>query len=445
MHAGFRAAAIAVGLVAGAALTVTDANANPKYAGLVIDNNTGKILYQENANAPRYPASLTKMMTLYIVFEEIEAGRLRLDTPIRVSKHAASEPPSKLGFKPGQTITVRNAIRALVTKSANDVATAVGEHISGSESAFARRMTKRARDLGMPSTYFRNAHGLPDSQQKTTARDMARLGQALKEHYPAYFTYFSTRSFKYRGTVYSNHNRLLGRIKGVDGIKTGYIRASGFNLVTSVRRDGKDITAVVMGGRTGKSRNAHMTDLISRYLPKAKRGKRKDAQIAALPVASFPKPRPGAGTETAKPVTATGTVTPTARNRSGSAQIRSAARTPVPPASIPAGSADVDTRLTTQSISEAGSRGDVRQTPRSGWVVQVGALPSRSQADKRIAKARKSAASALKGRDGFVEEIRIKNRTHYRARFHGFSGKQQARQACATLKKSAIECFATQI
>ncbi len=256
------------------------AMANPKYSGIVVDAKTGKTLYASSADAYRYPASLTKIMTLYLVFEELEAGRLSLESRLTVSKYASGRPPSKLGLKPGSTIKVKDAILALVTKSANDVATVIAENIGGSEKKFAERMTRTARQLGMSKTTFRNPHGLPNSKQRTTARDMATLGRAIQERFPKYYGYFKTRVYTYKGRRYGNHNRLLGRVKGVDGIKTGYIRASGFNLVTSVRRDGRHIVAVVMGGRTGKSRNAQMTKLINRYLPKASRGP-KTAPVVA--------------------------------------------------------------------------------------------------------------------------------------------------------------------
>ncbi|CTQ54903.1 D-alanyl-D-alanine carboxypeptidase DacF precursor [Roseibium album] len=254
--------------------------ANSKYAGIVVDAKTGKTLYASSADAHRYPASLTKIMTLYVVFEELEAGRLSLSSRLKVSKYASGRPPSKLGLKPGTTIKVKDAILALVTKSANDVATVVAENIGGSEKKFAERMTRTARQLGMKKTTFRNPHGLPNSGQRTSARDMATLGRAIQERFPKYYGYFKTRAYKYKGRTYGNHNKLLGRVKGVDGIKTGYIRASGFNLVTSVNRNGRHIVAVVMGGRSGASRNAQMTKLINRYLPKASRG-RKTAPVIA--------------------------------------------------------------------------------------------------------------------------------------------------------------------
>ncbi|UOM36123.1 serine hydrolase [Acuticoccus sp. I52.16.1] len=250
----------------------TPAVANPKYAGLVVDAISGEDLYAQDADDARYPASLTKIMTLYLVFEELAAGRLTLDSKLTMSAYASARPPSKIGIKPGGTMALRDAIKALVTKSANDVATMVGENIEGSEPAFARRMTKTARRLGMSKTTYTNASGLPDPDNVTTARDQATLGLAIQRDFPQYYGVFQTRVFEYGSRRYGNHNRLLGRVEGVDGIKTGYIHASGFNLVTSVRRDGRQVVGVVMGGRTGASRNQHMTELINRYMPKAKRG-----------------------------------------------------------------------------------------------------------------------------------------------------------------------------
>ena len=219
-------------------------------AAIVIDANTGSTLHAAAADARRYPASLTKMMTIYLIFEHLKQGRLTLSTPIRFSQRAANQQPSKLGLKVGETITVKDAISALITKSANDVATAVAEHIAGSEIAFARLMTAKARALGMSRTVYQNASGLPDKSQVTTARDMARLGLALQDDFPKRYRMFAQRRFAYRGRRYKNHNRLLGRFPGTDGIKTGYTRASGFNITTSVRRDGKHLIGVVIGQRT---------------------------------------------------------------------------------------------------------------------------------------------------------------------------------------------------
>lgn len=272
-------AAVAAGL---GFATPQSASANSKYSGIVVDTKTGKTLYSYKADTPRYPASLTKIMTLYVLFEELEAGRFGLNSQLKITNTSAAKPPSKLGLKPGSTIRVKDAILALVTKSANDIAAAIAENVSGSEAAFARRMTATAHRIGMKNTTFRNASGLPDSGQITTARDMAILGRAIQERFPKYYGYFDTRVFTYKGRRYGNHNRLLGAVRGVDGIKTGYIRASGFNLVTSVKRDNREIVAVVMGGRTGASRNAQMKKLIGEYLPKASTGPdRSDVLVAS--------------------------------------------------------------------------------------------------------------------------------------------------------------------
>lgn len=238
-----------------------------KYAAIVVDASNGRTLYQAYSTAPRYPASLTKMMTLYLTFEALEQGRLSKSTLIPVSAHAASQPPSRLGFKRGEQIEVESAIRALATKSANDVAVAVGEYLGGSEDGFARQMTVKARQLGMTATVFRNASGLPDAGQHTTARDMAVLGMALRQRFPQHYYYFSATDFNFRGKRVRGHNDLLGRVTGVDGIKTGYIRASGFNIVTSVNADGRKLIIVVMGGDTARKRNDHVEELIVRYLP----------------------------------------------------------------------------------------------------------------------------------------------------------------------------------
>ncbi|WP_343057375.1 D-alanyl-D-alanine carboxypeptidase [Chthonobacter rhizosphaerae] len=289
------ASVLAAGLLA-AAPKISEAN--PKYAAIVVDTATGKVLYDAKADERRYPASLTKMMTLYVLFEDLERGRFKLNSAFRVSKNASQQAPSKLGLRAGDEIRVEDAIRALVTKSANDAAAVIGENVSGSVPAFADRMTRTARAIGMSSSRFRNASGLPDPGQYTTARDMMRLGVALQVRFPRYYEFFKTRSFAFRGRVYGNHNNLLGRVDGVDGIKTGYINASGFNLVSSVKRDGRKIVAVVMGGRTARSRDAHMVQLINTYLPQASRGRGYDddliAAVRSAPrvAASAPHPAP---------------------------------------------------------------------------------------------------------------------------------------------------------
>jgi D-alanyl-D-alanine carboxypeptidase len=235
----------------------------PPPASIVVDTNSGAVMQATNADSPRHPASLTKIMTLYLLFERLEAGKIKLTTDMPVSPHAAAQAPSKLGLKPGESIKVETAIRAIVTKSANDVAVIVAEALAGDENSFAQLMTAKARALGMKGTTYRNASGLPDDGQITTARDQAQLGRAIQERFPTYYRYFSTRTFEFRGKSVRNHNHLLGSVEGVDGIKTGYIHDSGFNIVTSVRRNNRHVIAVVFGGRTANARDARVLSLIN--------------------------------------------------------------------------------------------------------------------------------------------------------------------------------------
>ena len=240
-----------------------------RYAAIVVDANSGDVLHGAAADSRRHPASLAKIMTLYLLFERIEAGKLKLSSALEVSEEASEQDPSKLGLRAGQTINVEDAIKALVTKSANDVAVVIAEAIAGSEDDFAKLMTRKARALGMTRTVYKNASGLPDEDQVTTARDQALLAIAIQERFPRYYRYFSTPRFLYRGHWMRNHNRLLGNVEGLDGIKTGYTRASGFNLVTSVRRGKRQIIAVVFGGRSGAQRDARMRKLIEAHIDEA--------------------------------------------------------------------------------------------------------------------------------------------------------------------------------
>ncbi len=233
-----------------------------RYAAIVVEAGSGRVLFTRHADATRHPASLTKMMTAYMVFEAVRANRARWSTPVVMSAHAAARPPSKLGLPAGSRITLEQALLAIITRSANDAAAAIAETLGGTEDNFARLMTLRARQLGMRDTVFRNASGLPDAAQITTARDMATLGLRLLADFPAEYRYFATESFSLRGRVHRNHNRLLAGYDGADGIKTGYIRASGFNLVTSAMRDGRRLVGVVLGGASATERDQHMADLL---------------------------------------------------------------------------------------------------------------------------------------------------------------------------------------
>lgn len=295
-----------------------------RYAAYVVDDKTGRVLYAKNEDELRHPASLTKMMTLYLLFEDLDKRRVSMGTRFTVSAKAAAQAPSKLGLRPGQTIAVEDAIRAIVTKSANDVAVVIAENLGGSEEAFARRMTSTARRIGMKRSTFYNASGLPNASQYTTARDMVILGRALQERYPTYYKFFSTRSFAWGSQVIGNHNHLLRRLDGVDGIKTGYTEASGFNLVSSMWRDNRHLVAAVMGGSSARERDDHMVTLLTRSVGAASSGAKVssvfrengrsadagDATDASVDVASadddqpLPPPSPVAAAATPAPVPA---------------------------------------------------------------------------------------------------------------------------------------------
>jgi D-alanyl-D-alanine carboxypeptidase len=278
-----------------------------KYAGIVVDAKSGKVLYEEAADSRRYPASVAKVMTLYVLFQELSAGNLKLSTKMTVSKHAAAAVPTKLGLRAGATITVEDAIKSLVTLSANDIARVIAEHISGTESRFAERMTTTARAMGMRNTTYRNASGLPDGGQVTTVRDQAILGIAIYQHFPNYYEFFQTRSFSYGKRTYGNHNRVLGYMGAVDGIKTGYINAAGSNLLTAARKNGRHIVIVAFGFNSGGARDEKVRQLVASYLPKGRSGnyvaqvpipgRQGNMQVAVAqptkPVFVMPMPLPG--------------------------------------------------------------------------------------------------------------------------------------------------------
>ncbi|MGA7995869.1 MAG: serine hydrolase [Bradyrhizobium sp.] len=242
---------------------------SPAFSSIIVDGNSGSTLSANNPDASRHPASLTKIMTLYLLFERLDTGKMKLDTEMAVSEHASEQAPTKLGLRPGQTIRVEDAIKGLVTRSANDAAVVIAEAVGGDEDDFAKMMTRKARALGMSRTTYRNASGLPNDEQVTTARDQATLGRAIQDRFPRYYRYFSTEAFNYHGQTIRNHNHLIGSVEGVDGIKTGYTRASGFNLVTSMHRGNRFLVGVVMGGRSGSSRDATMRNLLAENLEKA--------------------------------------------------------------------------------------------------------------------------------------------------------------------------------
>lgn len=472
-----------VGLVFVVALFVLlgghSANANPKYAGIVVDAKTGKVLYSDDPDSLRYPASLTKMMTLYLTFEALEAGRITLDTAIPVSAHAAAEPPSKLGVRAGGSVTVEQAILALVTRSANDISTALGEYLGGNEARFALMMTNKARALGMTRTTYRNANGLPNTAQMTTARDQARLGIALRQHFPQYFSYFSTRSFKFGKQVIGNHNRLVGSVAGVDGIKTGYTRAAGFNLVTSAQLNGRSIVAVVLGGTSTAARDGQMRKLVATYLPQASQGGASNliAQVrtpappvaASVPTPIAPQPSPVvAATQEVAVNLPVGAPRPSARyadekmpgasayasepKAKGAAAAVTAALdtpaasipTPAPEYTASARSKDPTDSLTTASTRPSAEMARAIATPPSGWVIQIGVSPSKDSAMEMLETAQAKVGGALRSAKPFAMAVDANGGQVYRARFGGFDDQKAAVNACNSLKKKGVACWAAQ-
>lgn len=280
---GFRVVAIVMATVLLTVLMAFPADARPKTAALVMDAHTGQILYSRSADELRYPASLTKVMTLYLLFEKLEKREITLKSRITMTQRGANQPPSKLGLRPGQTISVEEAILSLVTRSANDVASATGAFIAGTEANFAKVMTKKARELGMTRTTYKNASGLPDGAQLTTARDQATLALRMHKDFPQYYHYFSTENFTWGRSKIRNHNRLLGEYRGTTGLKTGYTNASGFNLTATVERDDKFLIGVVMGGEKAQARDKHMVEILDRAMPQAIAMKTSRTQIAAAP------------------------------------------------------------------------------------------------------------------------------------------------------------------
>lgn len=371
-----------------------------QYASVVMDAETGTIIDSTNADVLTYPASLTKMMTLYLAFDALDARTLTLDRLLPVSSHAAAQSPSKLGLRPGEMIRVQDAINALTTKSANDVAVVLAEALGGTEYSFAGIMTAKARQLGMKDTVFRNASGLPDDLQVTTAQDMAILSRALIYNHPKHYHYFSTQSFERNGRVYESHNRLLRFYPGADGIKTGYIRASGFNLAASAERNGRRLIAVVLGGETAGSRDRHTADLLDRGFDFAVAGGPPPSSPAAIPVASVASPA-----------------------RTSEAALSSPAA--IQPASAEEATGDAD----------AGS---------GRWAIQVGVFSDRGNA-QRIAREAAKLLPALPGaaKPGAFSMVGRDGRTLYRARVVGVT-RDTARAACAALEQHKRDCLAVE-
>ena len=378
-----------------------------KYASYVMDAETGRVLHAVNSNTRNYPASLTKMMTIYLLFEALEEGKTTLGKPLKVSRRAAGQPASKLALRAGTTITVENAIQALVIKSANDVATVVAEELAGSEREFALKMTAKARKLGMTRTTFRNASGLYNRAQLSTARDMAVLARALIRDFPQYYHYFSKKSFAHGRNKYRTHNKLLTAYKGTDGLTTGYINASGFNLVASVERDGHRLIGVVFGGRSSSSRNRHMIKLLDKgfRLIEQNRG----SAVATARAAPKPAPAPR--------------VTAPAKAKVADARPAAKPSAPRPPE------------------KSSASRPPARSGGTADWAIQVGAYRFYNPAHKMARLAVDQVPDMLEG--GVIKVIPLKKknrRTLWRARIMGLT-KEQAYGACDVLQRQGRDCM----
>lgn len=495
-----------------------------KYAGIVVDAKSGKVMYEEAADSKRYPASITKVMTLYILFQELAAGNLSLTTKMTVSRHAAAAEPTKLGLRAGATISVEDAIKSIVTISANDMARVIAEHISGSEEKFAQRMTATARALGMRNTTYRNASGLPDGGQLTTVRDQAILGIAVYQHFSNYYEFFQTRSFSYGRRTYGNHNRVLGYMDAVDGIKTGYINAAGSNLLTAARKDNHHIVVVAFGFNTAGARDQKVRELVSTYLPKSRQGNYLQTAMIPQPgrqgniqvaVAQSPTQAPAAGTfvvpmplpgfrlaqlvagngaqpqqvpfQQAAPEVILASVAPQpapvpadlglqpAVQAANTLAAPSQAPTPeypsqdvigawlsdtyslgapptalgqtqpsaplLPPVGVGAEGQPVDL-MTSGSIGTA-ANDNKAAVPPGGWIVQIGAAPSESNAQGMLTAAAGKVATLGDFRS-YVERFEKNGKVFYRARFVGFGGRDAATDMCNRLKQQNLSCLAMQ-
>jgi D-alanyl-D-alanine carboxypeptidase len=413
-------------------------------AAIVIDMNTSGVLHAQGADTLRYPASLTKMMTLYVLFGYMRAGKITPGTELSVTAHAASQAPTKLGLKPGATIRASDAIKALITKSANDAAAVIAENIAGSEETFARLMTDTARRIGMKSTTFKNASGLPDDEQISTARDMAVLSVRLIQDYPEYYEAFATRQFSFKGKRYRNHNRLLSNYAGTDGIKTGYTRASGFNLAASVRRNDKHLVAVVLGGKTGSGRDAAMRALLDRQFPNASAKKAPAAKslvaslLGASPAPAAPQPLPPLKKPVVAPVaTAPAQAAPAPEPKKPAVLLAAAT-----PSIVPALASEGDIGDPTVVLQT--KRGRAKQPRFEGaFHVQVGAFLSQGEAENRLGAVQQRALDLLDGHLPFTASFMKDDKEWYRARFAGFS-KSDAQATCAALKKRSLDCVVMQ-
>jgi D-alanyl-D-alanine carboxypeptidase len=428
-------------LLLGSLLLGAPAKAAEKYAAIVVDAKSGKVVTGANAEAYRHPASLTKIMTLYLTFKALREGRVRLNQNLTVSSYAAAQSPSKLGVEAGTTLRVRDAILGLVTESANDAAVVLAEALGGSESGFARQMTAQARQLGMSRTLYRNASGLPDDEQVTTARDQAILARAILYHFPEYYGYFKTPSFTYLGRVHDNHNRLMRRYNGMDGIKTGYIRASGFNLVASAVRGNTRLIAVIFGGNSARERDNDMAALLDAAFNRVGAGwaaatapvaaetanAEGDEQDMAEPKPANAAPAPSADAApvaAASPppqvITTPAPVVPSIAAAPPKPRVVAAARPATPPARPVA--AAPRPRSDPTGVARA-------PAAKALWLAQIGVYEHRQSAHTAIQKAARALPKSLTTVRYQIVALKTKRSTTYRAQLIGLN-ETTARSVC---------------
>jgi len=409
-----------------------------RHASIVIDAATGRVLYERMAAEERYPASLTKMMTLYLLFEHLQQGRISLSTNMTASAYACSQEPTKLGLKPGDQVSVEDAIKALVVRSANDVAVMVAEHLGGNEYQFATRMTAKAREMGMSHTTFVNASGLPDKGQITTATDLVVLSRHMIMDFPQFYPYFHAQSFVWNGRSFEGHNNLMKFFDGADGLKTGYTRMSGFNLASSAVRQGKRLIAVVMGGRTARDRDTKTAELLESEFSKLGLGRPAPVIMAMSPLvlddeeaaAAEQSERASAFRPDVQPVV----LPPAPQGATPPADSSTQAK----PSPIYAGA--------TQIVREDGE-GDteeiVRSTPpvmHGKWGIQVGAHASREKAETQLAQVQKQMKDILGDAKSAIIQLDVRGETFFRVRFGAFTPKK-AESLCEQLQKRGTSCL----
>ena len=387
-----------------------------RYASIVIDAESGSVLHAANPDARSYPASLTKVMTLYLLFDDLESGRIHLDTKFPVSAHAAGQAPSKLGLEPGDRISVQDLVLALVTKSANDAAVVIAEGIGGSETNFAQLMTRKAHALGMRNTTYHNASGLPDTGQISTVRDQATLARALINQHAGYYKYFSTRQFVYEGQTIGTHNRLMLRYPGADGIKTGYIHASGFNLISSAKHGDKRVIGVVFGGATAAARDKHMGQLLDKGFAKLNRGETVEVAEAENDAGDLPDPDELA-----------------ASTKAATSKVVSAKAGPKVAKVVPV------KKVTLRAPARDEAEDDEGDADPATWAIQVGAFGDYSPAHKAASDAAKQLGRMVSKASIDIDKSGKGKHVLYRARISGFN-EDQARAACKKLGRAGKSC-----